>query len=288
MGGESDPQPGRSDELRHVMAAGLREARSAWPALRVAEDDLLAFVAERTAPDTSAASLHAADLCLAFGCASGDAGAIAVLDREYLPRLDGLLRRARIVGLDVGDLRQLVRVRLLVSDGAGPPAIARYGGRAPLTRWLRVVAARLVADAARTERARGRTQAIEDADAAADPGLDPEMALTKASIRRAFTTALSEALGELTVRQRNLLRHQMVHGLTLDAIAGLYGIHRATVARHLDEARHALVDRTRGRLMTSLTLGRAEAESALRLVMSSLDVTLRRVLGTGTEKGVLG
>jgi RNA polymerase sigma-70 factor (ECF subfamily) len=82
-----------------------------------------------------------------------------------------------------------------------------------------------------------------------------------------------------SAEDRNVLRYHFAHGLTIDQIGALYHVHRATAARRVAKARDELLAGTRRRLMARLALNRADLDSVMRLIESSIHVSLRRVLG---------
>ena len=53
--------------------------------------------------------------------------------------------------------------------------------------------------------------------------------------RRANPEAFAKAIAGLDARERGLLRLHVVHGLSATAIAGVFGVHRATAKRWLAE-----------------------------------------------------
>jgi RNA polymerase sigma-70 factor (ECF subfamily) len=80
-----------------------------------------------------------------------------------------------------------------------------------------------------------------------------------------------------------LLRQSVVHGLNIDQIAAVFGVHRATAARRVERAREALLAATRKSLMSRLSIDRTEFESVMALIKSRLDVSIHRVLGSRSE-----
>lgn len=90
--------------------------------------------------------------------------------------------------------------------------------------------------------------------------------------RRLFETAI----GALPARDRTLLRLNLVDGLTIDELARMYQMHRATAARQLEHARGAVATATR--LHLAATVPPDELEEVARLVASQLDLSLSRVL----------
>ena len=65
----------------------------------------------------------------------------------------------------------------------------------------------------------------------------------------------------------------MLDGLTIDEIAPMYGVHRATAARWIASAKQDVLARTRKQLMTELHLDAGEVDSLIRLVQSRIELT---------------
>ncbi len=86
------------------------------------------------------------------------------------------------------------------------------------------------------------------------------------------------ALGDLSHRQRNVLRQHTVFGVTIDGLAVMYRVHRATAARWLDGAREALLAGTRRELMARLHLSPGTLDSIMRLIESQIEISVRRLL----------
>jgi RNA polymerase sigma-70 factor (ECF subfamily) len=99
-----------------------------------------------------------------------------------------------------------------------------------------------------------------------------------------FKDALQEAFANLTPRERNLLRHQGLHGLNIDQVGALYGVHRTTAFRWIEKARKALLRETRRALMKRLRVGSGEFLSIMRVVGGDLDVSVRRLLVSDIEE----
>lgn len=64
----------------------------------------------------------------------------------------------------------------------------------------------------------------------------------------------------------------------------LYGVHRATAARWLADARAALGDAIRGELAGRLRIAASEVDSIVRLVQSRVDMSLDRLLVTDSPR----
>src|SRR5262249_11414254 len=158
---------------------------------------------------------------------------------------------------------QALRFELLVGNGA--PKIADYAGRGELAAWLRISATRRALKIIRkTEREETLDEILLEQWPAATP--DPR----HKHMRSQYTAELNHRIGEsfaaLEVRQRNLLRQHILDELTIDDLAGLYRVHRATCARWLAQARAELSRGTRKRLARALGVASEELDSVLRFL----------------------
>jgi len=264
-----------------ALAAGMVEAgREAWAEVKLAPEVFLAHVAQRLPekdPDRALASLHAADLYLACGCAQGDPGAIAAFDKKFLGRLPEVLRKIDPAGALWEEVTQRVREKLFLPRPGGPPRIADYGGRGPLLTWVRAAAVRTATDLRRLEKDQVPLDEVEPF-AAQLHSADPELEYIKGKHRDDFRAAFEQALESLTPQQRNVLRLYLLDGLNIAAIGQLYDTHRSTVARWIVDAREVLLTETRRILGERLRLSVPELESLMGLVRSRLDVSITTFL----------
>ena len=114
--------------------------------------------------------------------------------------------------------------------------------------------------------------------AARSPGDDPELAYLKSLYGEAFRAAFLVAVDALETRDKNVLRQHFIDNLTIDDLATLYRVHRATAARWITTARKNLLTATRREFSRQADVGALECESVLRLLQSRLDVTWQRLL----------
>lgn len=271
---------GSKPELQELVDA----ARSAWPELDLDAAAFAQYAGERLRPPEAAdesivPSVRPQDLYLAFGCSLGDPGAIAAFERLYARAMDQVVRRFESAQLSPEDLRQLLLEKLFVARDGCAPKIADFNGRGFLQNWLRVTAVRTFLDEIKRLKRYAREQPADgrDFEELAD-GLDPELEFLKQRYRGEFKQAFAAAIRSLSSGERNLLRHQVLAGLTVDQIGALYAIHRATAARRLERARQALLKATRAELMRRLSVDRDELESIMHLIRSNLEVSIQRVL----------
>jgi RNA polymerase sigma-70 factor (ECF subfamily) len=258
--------------------AMLDAARTTWPAIRVEPTRIVEFIAQRLAGSDLAAALAtapAADLVLAAACAEQEPTAHAAFD-TVLTEVDAAGASTRSPRDLIDDVKQLLRVQLLVPKDGKPPGITGYRGKGPLRGWVRITATR---ELIRHQRKRAReTPSDRPLDEALGDAGDPLLSQLKAEYRTEFATALREAIAELGAEDRTLLRQQIVDQLSIDEIGAAFGVHRATAARWLLRARGALVTATRGRLAARLKLSVDEIDSVIRLVQSQLDASVIRYL----------
>lgn len=262
--------------LRELVARGLE----AWPELTPDLDALERFIAERTASVADLDPDRGGDWVLASECARGEPRAIASFETRLMPQIVGAVRRLKLGTGELDMALQRVRTDILVSAPDRPAGITRYAGRGELSAWLRVSAVRA---AMKLSRGRGREASLEDdqlGERISGASEDPELEYMKALYRPHFKAAFREALGELEPKERSLLKQSLLDGLSIDALAGLHQVHRATAARWVAAARERLVDTTRARFQAKVRVSARECESIFRVLGSQLDITLRR-LGDG-------
>ncbi|MBL9014891.1 MAG: sigma-70 family RNA polymerase sigma factor [Myxococcales bacterium] len=262
----------------------LAAAREKWPAATVTDEQFAAALVAKMAAQKDLATawqrLRVEDLFLALWCATGDARAIAAFEQVHRADLDGALARFRKLAVTADELRQTLRIKLFVATDGRPPRIGDYSGFGFLQNWLRVTALRALVDIARSEKARKLEELLADDDLIGTPQLGPDISAkySREQISRAIKSAFAKAVAGLGPRQRNFLRHAQVDGLTLDQIAALYSVHRATVARTLAQARAELTEATRRELGQALGIAEDSLDSVVRAADSRIDLSLSRVL----------
>jgi RNA polymerase sigma-70 factor (ECF subfamily) len=263
-----------------VVAAAARIAaagRDAWPGVEVKEDQLAERLAARLADDAEARldDLHDADLYLATALAAGDPTAIRAFEDKMVPQIDLALRRMRLAGGTADEVKQALRFDLLVGDGS--PKIADYAGRGELAAWVRISATRKALKVIRRgDREETLDEILLEHWPAGTP--DPRQNQMRTQYTAELKRAIRESFSSLEVRQRNLLRQHILDELTIDDLAKLYRVHRATCARWLADARADLSKGTRKRLIASLGVGTDEVDSVLRFLDSDIELSISRIL----------
>lgn len=268
-------------EIGELLSQLVVTAREAWPELEVPIFGFVEHLARRLPEDVppieSLLVVRAADLYLAFACALRDDRALAEFEATLGPEFRLVHSRVRDPKPDLDDFRQECRKKLFL---ASPPKIGDYSGQGDLRSWLRVTLLRTLIDL--TRKASHREQPIDDERVLEipAPSSDPELEHLKTLYRQEFKQAFSESAEELSPEDRNLLRAHFGHGLTIDQLAALHHVHRATAARRIARARDGLLSGTRRRLMLRLRLGRSELDSVMRMIESNVQISLQRVLGS--------
>jgi RNA polymerase sigma-70 factor (ECF subfamily) len=253
-----------------ICAAG----RAAWPGVELAETAVAGEIAARLEadPQVQLDGLRDGELYLAMALAAKDAAALRVFEDVLVPEIRDALRRLRLAGGTADEVVQAMRVELL-ADGR----VADYAGRGELAAWVRVSATR---KAFKLIKKANREETLDEIllDHWPAPTPDP----VGQHVRSTYTTELKRAIGEafaaLEVRQRNLLRQHIIDELTIDDLAKLYRVHRATCARWLADARAELGKLTRKRLVSALEVPATDLESLLRFLDSDIELSISRIL----------
>jgi RNA polymerase sigma-70 factor (ECF subfamily) len=262
---------------------------AAWPAIAVSPERFARELARRVAGPshgtvgTAEAALAAitairgSDVYLAIACCDGDAPAIARFDDLVARELRNVAIKLRASADQTEELHAELRRILLVDEPARRAALRDYAGRGDLRGYIRVMATRALIRAIN----RGRREVAIDDTEFFDrilPEDDAELGMLRARYRETVDAALRAALAALDARSRALLRYQLIDGWSIDQVGKLYGVHRATAARWLTEAREVLGAAIRTELATRLQVAADEVDSIVRLVQSRVDMSLERLL----------
>ena len=245
------------------------ELRAAWRTLAdqgiaIPEDELVAALRARLGEST-----RVADLALAVACEHKDTAAIAMFERTHLAMVRRSLGKLKINPAIIDDVLGWMRFELFVRPA--PTLITTYTGRGDLGSWSRAIG---VHEA--VKRARRLRREVSPDLAPELPVPAPELVAMRGAYGQAFTQALSSAFGKLEAPERTLLRQYFLDGLTIDVLAELYQIHRATAARRVAAAREQLVDSVRSILKKELGIGDQSVEEIITL--SNLDESLGTLL----------
>ena len=255
--------------VEQVLAAG----QAAWPTVLLPKE-MLEHRLRMLQVDAETLVNRGADLYLAAACAAHLPSAVAVFERNFLASMPRQLGRMALNDQEEDELRQQLRVKLLVGPA---PKILEYRGSGPLGGWVRVCALRLALDLRTAPELVRREdgQALDGLVASANGG---ELLLDAEHHREAFREALQESLTLLSAREKTLLRLHFLDGMNIDALGTMFRVHRATVARWLVGIRGRVLDHVRERLSLDLGASNSEAQSLVRLLRSEVQVSIARLL----------
>jgi RNA polymerase sigma-70 factor, ECF subfamily len=229
--------------------------------------------------DTMRPADRAADLFLAYACAEGDPRAIRHFERHMLSQIGQYVARFDLPAHVLDELRQQVRVKLLVGSA---PGIAQYRGLGPLAAWLRVTVVRMALDLLRSTGATPSGSDIDLLELAASLDEGPERAVGRGLYRQPLVASLERALGQLDLRDKTLLRLAVLDGLSGEAIGAIYGVHRATVARWFVAIRARVLSTVRQELGLPRAPSPSEVRSLVSLLSDDIDISARRILGAAS------
>ena len=260
-----------SAELTHILTQAVEAAQCTYEDFETDVEAFVMFIADKTNAGDGKLPEFVTDLYLTFACARGDERAIRRFECDYGDTIASAVKRLRLDSETLHEVVQVVRERLFV----GPDRkIAAFRGAAPLKIWVRAVATRTAISMMRKQ---GREVPRDDLDVIG-PTSDPALEHLKKTYRAEFRDAFARAFAELTPRQRNLLRQQLIDGVSVNGLAELYRVHRATVSRWLSAIRLTLLTSTRRILSDKLRVSSKELDSVIRLIESQMDASVERLL----------
>ncbi|RYZ41554.1 MAG: hypothetical protein EOO71_11605 [Myxococcaceae bacterium] len=215
--------------------------------------------------------LHVADLALCWACSRGQAPAILHFERVYFTHAIRALKRMKLSQTLTDDVLGWMRFELFARPKGG--LITTYSGRGDLGGWVRSIAVHEALKRARKQRREVTPEAAADL-----PMPEVDLVAMRGAYGAEFTRALDEGFQALSTQQRNVLRQYFLDGLTIDVLAGLYKVHRATAARWVAAARTELVENVRTRLARELALSGEDVDEIITLsnLRESLGQLLRR------------
>lgn len=266
-----------------TILAAFAAGRAAWPRVSLSGARFGQHATELAVSEQALAE-RAADLFLACACGDGDPQAIRYFESEYLSQLTVYLARFSLSPPALDDVRQSLRVKLLVGISRGPssalapsPGILGYRGNGTLGAWLRITAVRTAIDSLRG--AEGKmTAAPQLAEFALLTDENPELATVRSLYRERVRDALEQSLSTLDARQKTLLRLSLVDDLNIDAIGAMYHVHRATVARWFVAIRVRILMSVRSGLDLPIQPTPSELRSLIGVLRDDIHLSARRIL----------
>jgi RNA polymerase sigma-70 factor, ECF subfamily len=256
-----------------MMDRAFAAGQGAWPGVNLDKTVFEKRMRELQV-DSDALARRPEDLYLAAACLEKDPVALGQFERGFLTPVTRQLGRVALDRTEQDELLQRLRVSLLVGES---PKLLRYRGSGPLGAWVRVCALRLALEmgAAAGASRRSDEQAL-DRLIVGSP--DSEVLLDVQHHREAFRTALQDALAALNTKEKTLLRLHFLERMNIDALASVFLVHRATVARWLVAIRTGVLKNVRRRLSIDLGATPSEAKSLVRLLGADVELSVHRIL----------
>lgn len=263
------------------LAALHLQSRATWPTIQLELKDFAEHAAARGFDPEGPQANLAADLYLACACARGLPPALLVFEQRVLPKAREALLRRSLPHSQVDEVLQGLLEHLLVAREDRAPRIGDYDARGPLTAWVRTAAVRLALNSLRGAAARP----TEDLVSGLVSGQDLELQALKERYREDFSAALTEAFGRLELRDRSMLRMHLLDNVASEHIGRIHGVSRATITRWLKTARDTLFAHTREALRERLGVSEEDFSQLAPLLLSQLDLSVRRLLDSGDDEG---
>jgi len=267
-------------DLEEELEKLLHTAKTAWPQLRVDDHMFIRYVADRLTTGLPAPAalrrIRADQLYLACACVAADEGAATAFRDAFSSRIKAVLARARLSDVE-DDILQDVLTQLLVGRSDKGPDIREYAGRGDLGAWTAIIALRT----ARRHVQKSHRYRLTDDNLLFEMVVehsDSELLQLKQLYREPVRAAFESALAALSARDRNILRYELLDGMSVVQIAEVYSVHKTTILRWRAAARNTLFHGIRNILGKELKVHASELESIIRLVQSSLELSWARLL----------
>jgi RNA polymerase sigma-70 factor, ECF subfamily len=276
----SADRPRFGNELRADIAAAYARGTETLAGIPLDGETFarhLARAMTRMSDGATLLTLAAEDLYLACACLVGVPGAAMVLIGQYRPVIRRAIERT-VPKPNAEEIEQGLLANLLVGSPARPPEIGDYAGRAPLSRWMEVVAQRAALGWLRTERA----QATLPFRVGFEPPLGRDTPIDAAFFRERyrddFEESLKEALRRAPEQDRAVLRLHLVNNVSVEKIGKMLGVAQSTASRWLAKARENVLIDLKAILKQRLGIASAEIESLADMLASRLDLSLSQLL----------
>jgi RNA polymerase sigma-70 factor (ECF subfamily) len=222
----------------------------------------------------SSASCRGTSGCSPVRRAEQSTTALTLVDSQILSRIGSFLLRLRPTADFLDEVKQLIRAKLFVAADGRPPKIIDYSGAGSLANWVRVLSVRTAIDLQRQAPAYERHVKLISAEPQFARVEDQDLAQIKELYGDQINAALRRALAATSTEQRNLLRLHFVEGVTFDALAEMFNMHKVTVWRKIDAARVAVLVAARQILEVELKIPASEFDSLIQRMQSLVDVSL--------------
>jgi RNA polymerase sigma-70 factor, ECF subfamily len=190
------------------------------------------------------------DVYLVQACLKGISTALRAFEARHMSQVPSYVSRFAFSEADLADVEQSLRVRLLT----GPrPKLASYTGVGPLSSWLKVTAMRTALNLVAARQAGGADVEPEDMLVLVTtdlPSVEQKVLnlLMTETHRELVREVLGDALASLSDHEKTVLRMYLLDGIAVHALARVFAVHRATVARWLGSIRAHVLEIVNDRL----------------------------------------
>lgn len=216
------------------------------------------------------------DRLLVYRCTCGDEEAWQAIC-DMLTARQHVVRKFATEPTFVDEVLARTLARLATKDASGVLRIERFRGTAPLQGWLCAVLIREAIDMSRVaQRQKKKAAPLEDAVLVESNTVFT--GLVRGEALPMVQAALRTALARMSPRERTWLRYRFVDGATLQQLAALMRVHRATAARTLAELQEQLRRDIQHVLLLERRVNQSDLLSMLREVVSAADGSLREAL----------
>ncbi|HYH97163.1 sigma factor-like helix-turn-helix DNA-binding protein [Hyalangium sp.] len=279
--------PEDPNELEALLLRAYQAGRDRWPNVLLPEEEFIRHWTQRLPAEFEGLPLAQVieetvlpDLYLACACLrdDDDSEALAVFEEQYIARLPALLGKPKLPEDVLDELKQTVRIQVLVGTGGSKPDLDRYRGLGTLESWIKIVASRQLGKQSTPTRFAHEEDAhamLEALPAPEDPYFD--------TLKRRYFPQLVQALGEafssLSPDQRHLLRLHFRSRLSTTKIAALLGVNQSTSWRQIAKALEAVYAEMKRRLQERYNLSTHDFESLVNALRSQLDMSISQLLG---------
>jgi RNA polymerase sigma-70 factor (ECF subfamily) len=254
--------------------AALAEARAAWPTVEVPADVYGAFLEKRklVALDDVPSSILR-DLYLACACAQRMPEGLRAFSRTFHPIIAAAARGFDPSSAFCDEVEQRLNENLFVDGETQAARIRQYAGEGPLAGFVATSAkriARRVHEGAADPRRKGEQDLVDQFS----DSHDNEITLLKRHYKEIFNKALTEALRQLSKRDRLVLRMNLVSKVSTTKIASMYHVSQPTVSRWIQRAAQKIFANVKDLVRKELGVDTREVASLLALVRSQIEITI--------------
>ncbi len=267
MHGQSEATRGEAAQSERT--AAFERLQQECPLRGLSQIDFLAF-----SEKIEWSCERAADIYVACACVMAIPGSAELLMQRHQRSVQQSLGRMKLTNEQFEEAYATF-LRIVLIGEASTPAIATYKALGSLDGWMRVTATRA---AHRVLRGR-QPEAIALSDRSIDQGVwhSAEHDALRREFRERFTASMTHSFATLSSQDRRALRQHYQDKLSIDVLAQVWNLHRASAARRIAGARTRLRKQVLASLESDMGLS---PSSAIRMIANNIS-------GLGFENGLI-